>query len=65
MALYRRPLIAQRLHITCPAYYDALYVRELEMMFFLVEPLFEQAGAFSANRISDSEIADIITKMIR
>ncbi|WP_163922861.1 hypothetical protein [Raoultella planticola] len=56
---------AWRLHITCPTYYDALYVRELEMMFFLVEPLFEHAGAFSANRVSDAGIADIITKMIR
>ena len=35
------------------------------MMFFLVEPLFEHAGAFSANRVSDAGIADIITKMIR
>lgn len=56
---------AWRLHITSPAYYDALYARELEMMYFLVEPIFERAGAFSAHRISDADIADIIAKMIR
>ncbi|OMP93718.1 hypothetical protein [Raoultella terrigena] len=56
---------AWRLHITSPAYYDALYARELEMMYFLVEPIFERAGAFSAHRISDADVADIIAKMIR
>lgn len=35
------------------------------MMYFLVEPIFERAGAFSAHRISDADIADIIAKMIR
>ncbi|ROR94325.1 hypothetical protein [Raoultella terrigena] len=55
---------AWRLHITSPAYYDALYARELEMMYFLVDPIFERAGAFSAHRISDTDIADIIAKMV-
>lgn len=55
---------AQRLKYVYPAYYAALYSRELEMMYFLVEPLFERAGAFS-HSTSDSDIADIITKMIR
>lgn len=55
---------AQRLKYVYPAYYAALYSRELEMMYFLVEPLFERAGAFSHSP-SDSDIADIITKMIR
>ncbi len=55
---------AQRLKYLYPAYYAALYSRELEMMYFLVEPLFERAGAFS-HSTSDSDIADIITKMIR
>lgn len=54
---------AQRLKYIYPAYYAALYSRELEMMYFLVEPLFERAGAFS-HSTSDSDIADIITKMI-
>ncbi|WP_455426382.1 hypothetical protein [Dryocola sp. LX212] len=54
-----------RLHITYPAYYSALYAQELEMMYFLIEPLFERAEAFKAQWVSDSEIADIITRMIR
>lgn len=55
---------AQRLKYDYPAYYAALYSRELEMMYFLIEPLFERAGAFS-HSTSDNDIADIITKMIR
>lgn len=55
---------ARRLHYTYPAYYAALYVQELEMMYFLVEPLFERAGAFHQST-SDGGIANIITKMIR
>lgn len=56
---------ARRLHITYPAYYSALYAQELEMMYFLIEPLFERAGAFKAQWVLDGEIADIITRMIR
>ncbi|MGC6389287.1 hypothetical protein ACMV8I_16720 [Ewingella sp. S1.OA.A_B6] len=55
---------AHRLYYTYPAYYAALYAQELEMMFFLVESLFERAGAFKQST-SDGGIADIITKMIR
>lgn len=55
---------AQRLKYVYPAYYVALYSRELEMMYFLVEPLFERAGALS-HLTSDGDIADLITKMIR
>ncbi|WHP29405.1 hypothetical protein QMG90_11200 [Trabulsiella odontotermitis] len=56
---------AHRLHINYPAYYSALYAQELEMMYFLIEPLFERAEAFKAQWGSDSEIADIITRMVR
>lgn len=56
---------AQRLRIIYPAYYSVLYIKELEMMYFLIEPLFEKAEAFKAQWVSDSEIADIITRMIR
>lgn len=56
---------AHRLHFTYPSYYAALYVQELDMMYFLIEPLFERAGAFKAQWASDAGIADIITKMIR
>ncbi|WP_342755342.1 hypothetical protein AAGQ96_09385 [Pantoea sp. MBD-2R] len=56
---------AHRLHLTYPAYYSALYAQELEMMYFLVEPLFERAEAFKAQWTSDEGIAEIITRMIR
>jgi len=56
---------AHRLYIAYPAYYSALYAQELEMMYFLIEPLFERAEAFKAQWLSDGEIADIITRMIR
>ncbi len=56
--------IAHRLHIQSSVYYSALYAQELEMMYFLVEPLFERAGAFT-HSASDKNIADIITRMIR
>jgi hypothetical protein len=56
---------ANRLRFTCPAYYAALYAQELEMMYFLVEPLFERAGAFKVHGASDEGIVDIITRMIR
>lgn len=55
---------ARRLHYTYPSYYSALYVQELEMMYFLVEPLFEQAGAFQQST-SERGIADTIIRMIR
>lgn len=56
---------AQRLNVQHPAYYSALYVHQLEMLYFLIEPLFEHAGAFKAPGASDSDIAHIITRMIR
>jgi len=55
---------ARRLHYTYPSYYSALYVQELEMMYFLVEPLFGQAGAFQQST-SERGIADTIIRMIR
>ena len=56
---------AHRLQVRYPAYYSALYMQELEMMYFLVEPVFERAGALEAQWSSDSGIANIITRMIR
>lgn len=56
---------AHRLHVQYPAYYSALYMQQLEMMYFLIEPLFERAEAFKAQWVSDDGIADIITRMIR
>lgn len=56
---------ARRLHVRYPTYYSALYQRELEMMYFLIEPVFEQARAYEAQWASDSEVAHIISRMIR
>ncbi len=56
---------ARRLHVQYPAYYSALYMQQLDMMYFLIEPVFERAGALEAQWSSDSGIANIITRMIR
>ena len=56
---------AHRLNVQYPAYYSALYMQQLEMMYFLIEPVFERAGALKAPWSSDSGIANIITRMIR
>jgi len=56
---------AHRIQVRYPAYYSALYMQELEMMYFLVEPVFERAGALEAQWSSDSGIANIIARMIR
>ncbi|MDW8844983.1 hypothetical protein SD961_03590 [Erwinia sp. MMLR14_017] len=56
---------ARRLYVQYPAYYSALYMQQLEMMYFLIELLFERAGALEAQWSSDSGIANIINRMIR
>lgn len=56
---------ANRLRYALPDYYSALYANELEMMFFLIESLFERSGALQSNGSSDDEISRIITNMIR
>lgn len=56
---------ARRLLVQYPAYYSALYMQQLEMMYFLIEPVFERAGALEAQWSSDSGIANIITRMVR
>jgi len=56
---------AYRLHIQYPAYYSALYTQQLEMMYFLIEPVFERAGTLEAQWASDLGIASIITRMVR
>lgn len=56
---------ASRLRLAYPAYYSALYAQKLEMMYFLIDPIFEQARALKTQWASDSHIVDIITRMIR
>ncbi|EMH4164195.1 hypothetical protein RJ498_003500 [Pluralibacter gergoviae] len=55
---------AYRLSVQYPAWYSALYIQQLEMMYFLIEPIFECAGALNVQWASDSEIANIISRMI-
>lgn len=56
---------AYRLNYQFPAYYAALYVQGLEMLYFLLEPIFQKARALEAQWSSDSGIANIITQMIQ
>jgi len=54
---------ARRLHYLAPGYYAALYAQELEMMYFLIEPLFDRAEALK-NGASDRDIINTIKKMV-
>ncbi|MBC0852900.1 hypothetical protein [Pantoea stewartii] len=56
---------ADRLRMSYPAFFSTLYANELEMLYFLVEPLFIRADAFQAQRASEADIANIIERMIR
>lgn len=56
---------ARRLQLSSSVYYSALYMRELEMMYFLVESVFVKAGALKMQQISDDDIADVIIRMSR
>ncbi|MEI9482907.1 hypothetical protein V5093_14750 [Enterobacter cancerogenus] len=56
---------AYRLHVECPSWYSALYAQGLEMLYFLIEPVFRKAGATHAQWASDGDIADIISRMIQ
>ncbi|MDF7680378.1 hypothetical protein PT300_07160 [Enterobacteriaceae bacterium ESL0689] len=56
---------AERLQIMCPVYYQALYMRKLEIMYFLVEPMFMKAHSFITNLSSDDDVANAIFRMIR
>jgi len=56
---------ALRLKFASPTYYNALYIMELEMLYFVIEPLFIRADAFSISSPSEQDIINIITKMVR
>lgn len=56
---------AERLQIMHPEYYQALYIRKVEMMYFLVEPVFLKANFFMKNLSSDDDIANVIFRMAR
>ncbi|TKI04924.1 hypothetical protein [Martelella alba] len=54
---------ADRLKLWGPRYYHALYLRKLEMMYFIVEPIFVKARAFEHTYLSDDDIVNIISRM--
>lgn len=56
---------AYRLHIQFPAYYAALYAQGLEMLYFLIEPVFQKAGAIEAQWASNQDMVGIISRMIQ
>lgn len=56
---------AQRLQLSYPKYYHALYMHELEMMYFLIEPTFIRANVLNIQQPTDEQIAKIITNMVR
>lgn len=56
---------ANNLKTSHPVYYNALYIRQLEMMYFLIEPLFSNSRHVNPFNASDSEIADLIVRMMK
>ena len=56
---------AYRLHIQFPVYYAALYAQGLEMLYFLIEPVFQKAGAIEAQWASNQDMVGIISRMIQ
>lgn len=56
---------AYRLHIQFPAYYAALYAQGLEMLYFLIEPVFQKAGAIEAQWASNQDMVGVISRMIQ
>ncbi|MRS92124.1 hypothetical protein GJV04_19070 [Enterobacteriaceae bacterium RIT714] len=57
--------ITSRIRLSFPTFWNALHAQDLEVMYFLIEPLFIRANALKVRNTSDREIADIITRMIR
>ncbi|MRS18192.1 hypothetical protein GJV08_03380 [Enterobacteriaceae bacterium RIT692] len=55
---------AKRLQIMHPSFYHALYMRELEMMYFLIEPSFMRADALRNQWLSDYEVAEVLMKLV-
>ena len=55
---------ADRLKWKFPAFYTALYMQEIEMLFFLVEERFNLAGALNMQFLKDHEIAQILNRLL-
>ncbi len=46
-------------------YYSALYERNLEMLYFLIEPIITRSPYLNPMLISDDELVDLIVKLTR
>ncbi|KAB8307276.1 hypothetical protein EH228_14830 [Erwinia endophytica] len=46
-------------------YYNALYEKNLEMMYFLIEPVISKNPYLNPMLISDDELVDLITRLVR
>lgn len=56
---------ADILRLRSPHYYDLLYVKKIEMMYFLIEPVIDKSQYINKSYASDSEIANAIARMVR
>lgn len=54
---------ANNLKYFLPQFYNALYVENLEMMYFLIEPIVLRAGYLNISTASNDDIIDIFRKM--
>lgn len=56
---------ANRLKLWGPEYYHALYLRKLDMMYFIVEPIFVKARVSEDTYLTDEDIVNMISRMVR
>nr|WP_159466003.1 hypothetical protein [Scandinavium goeteborgense] len=56
---------ANRLKMLATVYYELLYSKKLEMMFFLVEPIIKKSGHIKTLNSTNYQIAESIAKMVK
>jgi L-rhamnose mutarotase len=54
---------ANNLKYFLPQFYDALYAQNLEMMYFIIEPLVLDVGYLNISTASNAEIIDALKRM--
>ncbi|WP_165466129.1 hypothetical protein [Enterobacter cloacae] len=54
---------ADNLEHFLPQFYHALYIENLEMMYFLIEPMVMKAGYLNISTASNSDVIDALKKM--
>lgn len=54
---------ANNLKYFLPQFYDALYAQDLEMMYFIIEPLVLDVGYLNISTASNAEIIDALKRM--